>query len=129
MPKVLWPFFLLLAGCATSTLGPALDSVSPGMDKDKVLEIAGNPARTFRESMHDHWIYTYFQKDHKYLRDVIFEDGKVVKITQPTAKEKWDKELERTSSMEEYEQKAREQQKRAGNFKSLDGEADAPNGK
>ncbi|MGZ6480365.1 MAG: hypothetical protein ACXWQE_13735 [Bdellovibrionales bacterium] len=129
MLKKFWPIFLVLTGCATATVGVALDKVRVGMDKDKVLESAGNPQRTFREAMQDHWIYTYFKEDHEWRRDVIFEEGKVVKITRPQAREDWVKELEKSGSMEEYEHKAREHQKKAGNFKAIDGQADdAPGG-
>jgi outer membrane protein assembly factor BamE (lipoprotein component of BamABCDE complex) len=126
MRLFLWLGFLALAGCSTLSVSKALDQVHPGIDKDRVLESAGNPQRTFRENMQDHWIYTYFLKDKEWRRDVIFEDGKVVKVTQPAAKENWVKDLERTDSMEEYETKAREHQKKAGQFKSIDGQPEDP---
>jgi hypothetical protein len=127
MPKKLWLVFLALTGCATP-IPKALDAVRPGMDKDKVLESAGNPKRTFREAMQDHWIYTYFSNDHEWRREIIFEDGKVVRISRPTAREDWVKDLERSGSMEEYEVKARAHQKKADNFKAIDGQADDPPG-
>ena len=102
---------LFLGGCATP-VPCALDRIKPGMDKDNVLEEAGNPTRTFREKNLDNWIYVYFQHDQQWLRDVIFSDGKVLSVTHPTAtKEAWVKELERAETMEEYERKAREHQK------------------
>ena len=125
MPKISWiPFLALaLAGCASS-VPRALDDLRPGMDKDKVLNSAGNPKRTYRESAHDHWIYTYFANDKEWRREVVFEDGKVVKVTHPLAKEDWVKDLERSNSMEEYEHKARTLQQRANNFKSIDGQTE-----
>lgn len=106
-------FGLLLSGC-TSVPG-ALDEVRPGQDKDSVLRSAGNPARTFRENNQDHWIYLYYQKDQQWLRDVIFEDGKVARVTRPTVtKEEWVKGLERAGSMEEYERRARSHQRTKG---------------
>ena len=93
MRLVLWLGILTLTGCSSLSVSKALEQVHPGMDKDRVLESAGNPARTFRENMQDHWIYTYFLKDHEWRREVIFEDGKVVKVTQATAKENWVKDL------------------------------------
>lgn len=124
MPLKIWIVLLLtLSGCA-STVPRALDDVRPGMDKDRVLETAGNPKRTFREAMQDHWIYTYFEKDQEWRRIVIFEDGKVVKITRAVGKDDWVKDLERSTSMEEFEHKARAFQKRAQNFKSIDGSSD-----
>ena len=97
---------LILSGC-TSVQG-ALDEVRPGQDKDSVLHAAGNPARTFRENNQDHWIYVYYQKNQQWLRDVIFDDGKVIRVTRPNlTKEGWVKDLERAGSMEEYERRAR----------------------
>lgn len=122
LKKICIPF-LLLAGCATN-VPRALDAVRPGMDKDKVLESAGNPKRTFREASQDHWIYTYFQNDREWRRDITFEDGKVLRITRPLAKEDWVKELEKSNSMEEFEHKTHEHQKKAGQFKSIDGQPD-----
>jgi len=116
--------FVALTGCSTVSVSKALEQIHPGLDKDRVLESAGNPARTFRENMQDHWIYTYFLNDHEWRRDVVFADGKVVKVTPPTAKENWVKDLERSDSMEEYETKARAHQKKAGQFKSIDGQPD-----
>jgi hypothetical protein len=102
-----------LAGCATS-VHRALDEVRPGADKDIVLGTAGNPTRTFRENGQDHWIYVYYQKDQPWLRDVIFEDGQVTRVTRPAAaKESWQKDLERAKSMEEFEHKAREHQRKS----------------
>lgn len=124
MPKKFVILFLLtLCGCATS-VPRALDDVRPGMDKDRVLETAGNPKRTFREAMQDKWIYTYFEKDQEWRRVVVFEEGKVLRVTRPVGKEDWVKDLERSSSMEEYEHKARALQKRAENFKSIDGSSE-----
>jgi outer membrane protein assembly factor BamE (lipoprotein component of BamABCDE complex) len=125
MHKNSWLISLLLVGCATAV--PAgLNSIRPGMDKDKVLESAGNPQRTFREAMQDHWIYTYFINDREWRREIIFDEGKVLRVGRPLAKEDWTKDLEKSDSMEEFEQKAREHEKKANNFKSIDGQPDEP---
>jgi outer membrane protein assembly factor BamE (lipoprotein component of BamABCDE complex) len=101
----------LLAGCASAPpLPEALDSIAVGMDKDKVLESVGNPQRTYREESQDHWIYIYYSKDKEWRRDIVFAAGKVVRVTRPQAKEEWVKELENTTSMEEYENKVRARQ-------------------
>ena len=126
--KQIWIFALLLAGCATN-LPRALEEIRPGMDKDRVLEIAGNPKQSFRENGQDRWLYQYFNNDKEWKRELIFDDGKVVRVTRPLGKEEWVKELERSGSMEEYEQKARAHQKKASNFKSIDGETDSSKGK
>ena len=116
---------LLLTGCATS-VPLALDEIRPGMDKDQVLEKAGNPARTFREAAQDHWIYSYFRGDEEWRRDIIFDSGKVIKVSRALSKNNWMSNLENSESMEEYEAQAREHEKRANNFKSIDGQADDP---
>lgn len=128
MPKLFWTAVFALAGCASS-VPKALEDLRPGMDKDRVLETAGNPNRTYREAMQDHWIYTYFHKDHEWHRVVVFEDGKVMKVSRPVARDDWEKELERATSMEEFEHKARAHQQRANNFKAIDGQADDAGGK
>jgi hypothetical protein len=109
MAKFLVFLTLCLAGCAAS-VPRDLDSVRVGMDKDRVLEVVGNPNHTYRAEQADHWVYTYFNGDHEMRREIIFDEGKVVKISHPLAREDWVKELERTGSMEEYEQKVREHQ-------------------
>lgn len=102
--------FLVLAGCSSTPVQKSLDQIGPGMDKDQVLEKAGNPKRTYREEMQDHWIYVYFTDQKEWHREVVFESGKVVKVTSPTGKEQWEKDLDKANTMEEFEQKAREHQ-------------------
>ena len=119
MRKMIWIICLALVGC-TTPMPRTLEHVTLGMDKDRVLENAGNPKRTFRENSQDHWIYIYFVDDKEWKREVVFEGGKAVRITDPLAKENWVKELEKASSMEEYEYKAREHQKKADDFKPVD---------
>ena len=100
-----------LVGCAAA-VPRALDNIRPGQDKDSVLQSAGNPERTFRENNQDHWVYLYFQSGQQWLRDVIFDDGKVLQVTRANAaKETWVKDLEGTKSLEEFERKARDHQR------------------
>ena len=114
-------FVLLLTGCATP-VHQAIEDVRAGMDKDQVLNLAGNPKRTFREKNQDHWVYIYFTEDQQYMRIIVFDDGKVIRITRPVAKQNWERDLEGASSMEEFEKKAKEHQKKGSrNFKSIDG--------
>lgn len=80
-------------GCATGG-EHVVDGIREGMDKDQVLRDAGNPRRTYRTSGQDHWIYTFFRGEQEFSRTVSFEDGKVVKIGRPVAKQNWDKEME-----------------------------------
>lgn len=83
-----------LAACSSLPLQQSLDRVQTGMDKAAVLDSAGNPKRTYREHGEDHWIYVYFEGDREMNRTVIFEGGKVQRVTKPRAKANWDKEIE-----------------------------------
>lgn len=113
VPAAVTFFLILSTGC--SSIPGALEDLKPGEDKDTVLNSVGNPKRTFRENNQDHWVYVYYQDDKQWLRDVIFDDGKVTRVTKAAAtREGWEKELERASSMEEYERKARAHQKSKG---------------
>ncbi len=87
-----------LMACSSIPVHHSLDRVQPGMDKGAVLDSAGNPKRTFREHGEDHWIYVYFEGGKELSREVIFESGKVERITKPRAKANWDKELEGATS-------------------------------
>lgn len=111
---------LAFSGCSTSP-AKALDGLRPGMDKAMVLDKVGSPSRTFRENGQDHWVYVYWRNDREWLRDVIFEDGRVAKVTRGVAKDPNMKELQNTNSLEEYEKKVREMQKKnKGKFKQND---------
>ena len=79
------------------------------MDKAAVLETVGNPKRTYRDRGEDHWIYVYFDGERELSREVVFEGGKVERVTRARAKTNWDKELENNSSSSD------------SGFKTLDG--------
>ena len=123
--KRLWSLIFLsimicaALGCATS-IPEGLNQVRTGMDKDEVLRKIGNPKRTFRLEGRDHWTYIYFSNNDEWRRDVIFENGKVVKVTRPVNKANWMKEIEGASTFEEYEQLARAHQLRSSRFKTLE---------
>lgn len=94
-------FLLLLftlVGCSTLPVNSALDRVQTGMDKAAVLDAAGNPKRTYRDRGEDHWIYVFFDKDRELSREVIFDAGKVTRVTRARAKADWNKEIEDASS-------------------------------
>jgi len=113
--------FLLLSGCSTAPIGD-LDQVRPGMDKDYVLTKVGNPKRTFRSNGQDHWIYVYFKDEVELTRQIDFSDGKVLKIGRPISKQSLERSLESSETMEEFEAKAREHQRKSTKFKDIDGE-------
>ncbi len=110
---------LLTTSCASPSLTSTLDKLDEGMDKDMVLNKAGNPKYTFRANGQDHWVYVFFQDNQEFSRQVDFLDGKVVKIGRPVAKQTWTKELDDTQSLEEYEKKVRELQQKKGKFKDV----------
>jgi hypothetical protein len=90
--------FLASLGCASTSPKRSLDNLSEGVDKHDVLERAGNPKRTFRSNGQDHWIYVYYENSQEVLRQLSFEDGKLVKIGPPRRKLNWNKELENLKS-------------------------------
>lgn len=77
-------FLVLLGtvGCATST-ETRLKKLTIGLDKTGVLDTAGNPHRSERRSGGDVWTYIYFVDDHRFERDLRFESGKLVSISEP----------------------------------------------
>ena len=103
---------LTLAGCVSA---PAreLENVRPGMDKDEVLEAAGNPKRTFRAAGQDHWVYVFYRAEQEFLQQTDFVDGKVLKVLAARPKLGLTRDLENAESMEEFEAKVREHQKSA----------------
>lgn len=110
-----------LTACASRPLNP--DGVKPGMDKDQVLELAGNPKRTYRTSGQDNWVYVYYQGNEETQRHVAFEDGRVVAITRPAAKQALTRELEAAGKIESFENKAQAKPHNEG-FKAIDGGPD-----
>lgn len=109
-----------LAGC--TTMSQQLEQVRAGMDKGEVLSAVGNPKFTFRVNGQDHWAYFFNNANQEWRRDVVFEDGKVIRVTRPTSgKDKSQREIEGAQNMEEFEAIAREQQRRNGKFKYIDG--------
>lgn len=86
-------------GCSSVPMNTALDRVKPGMDKAAVLEVAGNPKRTYREQGEDHWVYVFFESQRELSREIVFESGKVEKVGPPRAKTNWDKEMENLQHM------------------------------
>ncbi len=73
-------FGALFMGCAT-TRHQEFTKVKQGMDKQAVLEFAGNPDRTMRWQGKDRWIYDFriddFSTD---SQEVHFQEGRVVYI-------------------------------------------------
>lgn len=122
MWKRLWILGAAIGFVGCSSISQHLQQIRAGMDKSEVLNIAGSPKFTFRQNSQDHWAYFYHSGNQEWRRDVVFENGKVIRVTKPTSgKDKSQRELESSNSMEEFEAIAREQQRRSGQFKYIDG--------
>ncbi len=119
MWKRVWTISAVLTMVSCTTIQQSLQQVRAGMDKGEVLQTVGNPKFTFREDGQDHWAYFYEGNNQEWRRDVIFDNGKVIRVTRPLNKEKWQKDIEGSSTMEEFEAIAREKQKRSSNFKDI----------
>lgn len=111
MRVLLTAFLFFLSACASTR--QSVDGVRSGMDKDRVLQVAGNPKRTYRSNSQDHWIYVDFIKDEEFSRVVTFEDGKVIKVGRAQSKQSWSLELENM--------------KKESGFKTIDGGAEDVN--
>ena len=69
-----------LAACQTPRY-KEFSNVKPGMEKDLVLDVAGNPSVARRWNGKDRWIYYYVQTpDGPQTREVHFQDGKAVYV-------------------------------------------------
>lgn len=111
----------IAAGC--TTFSQSMDRIKAGMDKDEVLSRIGSPKRTFRENGLDNWTYLFFEDNKEWRRDVVFENGKVIRVTRATISQKssFHLELENTNTPEEFEAAVRAHQRKGGSFKYIDG--------
>lgn len=74
---------LLVTACA-SNLSKDLQKIQIGDDKDRVLELLGNPKRTNRIKDVDRWTYVYHQDGVEKSEHIEFKNGKVIKIADKT---------------------------------------------
>jgi outer membrane protein assembly factor BamE (lipoprotein component of BamABCDE complex) len=114
----------LVIGCSSPRV--AMEGVRLNMDKTQVLDAAGNPHYTYRSDDQDHWVYLFVTDDREWTRTVTFDKGKVLKIGKAQTKDAAMKELENTSTLEEFEAKGRAMQKAKvpPKFKAIDGGKD-----
>jgi len=119
MWKKLWSLSLIAAVAGCTSIPQSLKQVRAGMDKGEVLQLVGSPKFTFRENSQDHWAYFYHTNNQEFRRDVVFENGKVIRVTKPTTKEQWQKSLEGAESMEEFESITRQHQKSKAKFQDI----------
>jgi outer membrane protein assembly factor BamE (lipoprotein component of BamABCDE complex) len=81
-------------GCATQPKA-VQETVSPGMDKDQVLNILGNPSRSKRVSGADRWSYDQHIDGKKTTVHVYFKDAKVSFVG---SDEEFEKSLKKTAA-------------------------------
>lgn len=73
---------LLLLGCQTNML-KAYQKLTPGMEKDDVLEVMGSPQRTQRFHGKDRWTYIFYEDRVRYEKEIQFFEGNAVYVGEP----------------------------------------------
>jgi outer membrane protein assembly factor BamE (lipoprotein component of BamABCDE complex) len=114
--------FLILVSCSSKPFPEGLNDARVGMDKDAVLNLGGNPTRTYHEKGQDHWIYDYFNEGQRFGRHIVFKDGFVVTIGPAFAKKaSSDGVSEEAETPEQLEKELRQTQpeKPKGEFKDV----------
>ena len=112
----------VLNGCAARPVKRLeLDRIHVGMDKGQVLELVGNPKRTFHSEGRDHWTYQFYEYEREMLTQIDFRDGHVVKVGQPSLRRGFVNTLENAESMEDYERAVKDHQKKSSGFQDVPG--------
>jgi outer membrane protein assembly factor BamE len=68
---------LFFTACQTNQI-KEFSRVSAGMDKGQVLDILGSPQNSERWKGKDRWLYVMFENKQRVIKEIQFEDGKVV---------------------------------------------------
>ena len=114
---------LMLIACGSTPIVETLDRVKPGMGKGEVLQIVGNPKHAFFKESRDHWIYFFYQDDKDVLREVIFENGRVIEVTaaHPRIQPGDDSAGGEEEDLQQFEKKLKDsqQQKPKGTFEDV----------
>lgn len=58
----------------------SFNSLSPGMEKDDVLDIMGSPKTTLRREGKDRWLYVFYDDKIRFEKEVQFYEGKAVYV-------------------------------------------------
>lgn len=70
-------FFVILAsGCQTNML-KQFDKITPGMEKDDVLEMMGSPTTSLRFHGKDRWIYVFYEDKLRFEKEIHFFENNV----------------------------------------------------
>lgn len=101
---------VLAGSVACSSFSKSFDAVQPDWDKSQVVEHLGSPTYSRRVSGRDQWIYVFYEKNRKVVREVHFEDGQIVGLTRNEMPwQKW-QALQRSSSLQEFAKASGESQ-------------------
>lgn len=79
--KLILFFFLslFLVSCQTN-MAKQFESITPGTDKDAVLDRLGSPRGMTRIGGEDRWYYLYYQGELRQQKEIHFKDGLVIYI-------------------------------------------------
>jgi len=69
----------LLMGCQTNML-KEYQKLSPGMEKDDVLQVMGSPQRTQRFHGKDRWTYIFYDSRTRYEKEIQFFEGSAIYV-------------------------------------------------
>lgn len=70
---------LFLISCQTN-MARQFERITPGIDKDAVLDRLGNPRNITRMNGEDRWYYLYYQDEIRQQKEVHFKDGIVIYV-------------------------------------------------
>ncbi|ASD65134.1 outer membrane protein assembly factor BamE [Bdellovibrio bacteriovorus] len=70
---------LMLSACQTSML-KQFEEITPGMEKDDVLDLMGSPTQTQRFHGKDRWTYVFYDKRIKFVKEVQFFEGNAIYV-------------------------------------------------
>lgn len=118
MKSLMGLLFLTLVSCSSKPFPEGLNDARVGMDKDSILNLGGNPARTYHEKGQDHWIYDYFNEGTRYGRHLVFQDGLVVSVG-PTYVKKASSDKEEDAADIEKELRDSKPEKPKGEFQDV----------
>lgn len=83
----------LLTACQTSALKD-FEKIKPGMEKQDVLEVMGNPSRTQRFHGKDRWTYIFYDSRIRFEKEVQFFEGNAVYVGNT-----WEPPVEQSAAM------------------------------
>ncbi|MCB0361536.1 MAG: hypothetical protein KDD35_02375 [Bdellovibrionales bacterium] len=98
--------FFFLSSCATPA-HTAFESIRLGQRKSDVVELMGSPQKSKRLKGQDHWEYSFRKGQDEITKKIVFEEGRVVDVQAVPLETALERDLKKTTSMKEYEEKIR----------------------